>query len=102
MEDKRVLTEIITPDKMFFSGEVDMLIAETVLGQEGYLKDHSWCCKLLAENGFAKLKRDNETVTVKLNGGYIDVNDKFIIYTEDAQWEDSEQGRLFAGTDDDE
>ena len=32
--------EIITPNEMFYDGEVEILMAETVDGDEGYMPNH--------------------------------------------------------------
>ena len=37
-----VKLEIITPSDMFYSGDVEVLMAQTVDGDEGYLQNHGF------------------------------------------------------------
>ena len=89
MAGKSVHAEIITPRSMFFTGDVEMLIAPTTEGQEGFMANHVWCCKLLAPYGMLSLREPGEKTLRKarIKGGYIDVKDKFVVYTDEAEWE---------------
>jgi F-type H+-transporting ATPase subunit epsilon len=86
--------EIITPDSMFYSGDVDILMADTVGGEEGYMPRHVWCCKLLKENGKVKLREAGAPAgpeglkTAVIKGGYVEIRDHFVVYTEGAEWEE--------------
>ena len=42
-----VKLEIITPSKLFYRGEVDLVIVTTLSGDEGFMAGHCWGCKLL-------------------------------------------------------
>ena len=89
-----VKLEIITPSDMFYSGDVEVLMAQTVDGDEGYLQNHVWCCKLLKENSKLQLREAGGPAgaaglkTVKVNGGYVEIRDHFVVYTESAEWGD--------------
>lgn len=83
------LLEIITPEEMFFSGQVEMVVVSTYEGQEGYMANHAWCCKLLAEEGIVKIRESESGKQFKIaeiKGGYIDVKDHIVIYTDQANW----------------
>lgn len=97
MAKKDFYIEILTPEERFYSGRAEMLIVKTTTGQEGFMADHSWCCTLLAEDGFAKIREagDSEFSIVDLKGGYIDVKDKIIVYADKAKWHDSEQRKYY-------
>ncbi len=84
---KTINLEIITPSKRFYKGDVELVIVRTLEGEEGYMANHSWACKLLAvgemwiqEPGAKDFK------VAAITGGYVDVQDSIIIYTDDALW----------------
>ena len=97
MGEKSFYTEIITPEGRFYGGDIESLIVKTSEGFEGFLPGHSWCCKLLAEKGEAKLRPvgDAEGFDILLKGGYIDVADHTIIYADKAAWKDEEQKKYY-------
>ena len=84
---KTVKLEIITPSKLFYKGEVELVVVKTLTGEEGFMAGHVWACKLLdagaawiQETGTAEMK------VACLSGGYIDVEDSIMIYTDAAEW----------------
>ena len=95
-----VKLEIITPSKMFYRGEVELVITRTLEGDEGFMYGHSWACKLLdigelwiQEKGAS---RDNFKVAA-IAGGFIDVKDSIIIYTDAVEWsEDIDMDRVLS------
>ena len=101
MSEKSFYTEIITPEKRLYAGNLESLIVKTSDGFEGFLAGHSWCCKLLAENGEAKLRPvgDTEGFDILLKGGYIDVAEHTIIYADKAEWKDEQQRRYYEDID---
>jgi F-type H+-transporting ATPase subunit epsilon len=42
-----VKLEIMTPSKLFYRGDVELLIVRTLEGDEGFMAGHTWACKLL-------------------------------------------------------
>lgn len=79
--------EVITPEKLFYEGEVEMTIVRTLQGDEGFLANHSWTVSLLAtgklkirENGAERFR------SASVSGGFIDVKDKVVIYADSAEW----------------
>ena len=84
-----VKLEIITPSKLFYRGYVDIVITTTLEGDEGFMYGHSWACKLLdigelwiQEAGAGK----DEYRVAAIAGGFIDVRDSIIIYTDAVEW----------------
>lgn len=84
-----VKLEIITPSKLFYRGDVELVIVTTLEGDEGFMAGHSWACKLLdigelwiQEAGAAP----DDFRVAALAGGFIDVKDSIIIYTDAVEW----------------
>jgi F-type H+-transporting ATPase subunit epsilon len=87
---KLVKLEIITPSKVFYRGMVQMVIVRTLEGDEGFMAGHSWACKLL-DIGELWIQEENVSHTdewrvAAIAGGFIDVQDSIIIYTDAAEW----------------
>ncbi|MDO4546226.1 MAG: F0F1 ATP synthase subunit epsilon [Bacillota bacterium] len=95
-----VKLEIITPSKMFYRGDVELVIARTLEGDEGFMCGHSWACKLLdigelwiQEKGAGK----DDFKVAAVAGGFIDVKDSIIIYTDAVEWsEDIDMERVLS------
>jgi len=84
---KSFTLEIITPEKLFYLGEAEIVIVRTLTGEEGYMAGHSWACKLLGtgelwfrEAGSKKYK------LAAISGGFVDVRDYILIFTDSAEW----------------
>lgn len=84
---KSVLLEVITPSKLFYKDKVEMVIVRTLTGEEGFMAGHTWACKIL-DVGVMLIKEEGSTEfkAAAISGGYIDVRDKFVIYTDAAEW----------------
>lgn len=93
-----VKLEIITPSKMFYRGEVELVIVRTLEGDEGFMYGHSWACKLLDIGELWIREKDSPKNEFKIGavaGGFIDVKDSIIIYTDAVEWsEDIDKGRV--------
>ena len=70
-----VKLEVITPSKVLYRGKVELVIARTLEGDEGFMAGHSWACKLLdigelwiQEEG----KGHNEFRIAAIAGGFIE------------------------------
>ncbi len=95
-----VRLEVITPSKLFYRGEVDLVIVTTLDGDEGFMAGHVWACKLLdvgelwiQEKGAAK----GEWRVAAVAGGFIDVKDSIVIYTDAVEWsEDIDMERVLS------
>ena len=75
--------EIVTPERHFFSGEVEIVIVPTVTGEEGYMADHTWACKLL-KKGELRFREagSKEFRYAKIDGGFIDVRGSALVFTD--------------------
>lgn len=86
---KSVLLEVITPSKLFYKDKVEMVIVRTLTGEEGFMPGHTYACKLL-DVGVMLIKEEGsaEFKAAAISGGYIDVRDNFVVYTDTAEWAD--------------
>lgn len=81
--------EVITPERLFYSGEVELVIARTMTGDEGYMYGHSWACKLLKPGELWILEANAKSTDFKvaaLADGFVEVEDHVIIYADAAEW----------------
>lgn len=79
--------EVITPERLFYEGEVELVIARTLLGDEGFMANHAWACKLLATGELWIQEKGTRTFKVAaISGGYIDVQKTIVIFTDSAEW----------------
>ena len=92
--------EVMTPSKLFYRGEVDMVIVTTKDGDEGFMAGHVWACKLLEvselwiqEMGAGK----DEWRVAAVAGGFVDMKDSMVIYTDAVEWsEDIDMERVLS------
>ena len=91
-----VKLEVIMPHRMFYKGEVVSLSVGTVNGEEGFMKNHEWCCKLIPEQSILRLRETGapgsaEGIYIaRIKRGYVEIKDSFAVYTEDASWDGPE------------
>ena len=84
----KVRLEVITPSKLFFRGDVEMVVIKTEIGEEGFMANHSYACKLLVpcemkiKTGLGK----DDYKHAAIADGFIDVKDSIIIFTDAAEW----------------
>ncbi|WP_294796399.1 F0F1 ATP synthase subunit epsilon [uncultured Fenollaria sp.] len=84
----RLYLKVVTPDKLFFEGEIDMLVARTIEGDVGILFNHSPLVTIL-DIGRLVIKDGDERKIAACAGGYIDVRNNNITVVSDAcEWED--------------
>ena len=78
--------EVITPERVFYEGDVEMLVIKTFDGYEGYMAGHNWQVKLL-ETGEMKIRLPGKTyLRAATTGGYIDVTERILVYVDAAEW----------------
>ncbi|MFA5637882.1 MAG: ATP synthase F1 subunit epsilon [Anaerovoracaceae bacterium] len=79
--------EVITPSKLFYKGEVEMVVCPTLEGYEGFMANHTWACKLLGvgELWIQECGSDDFKIAA-ISGGYIDVKDSIVLFTDAAEW----------------
>ncbi len=89
---KTVPLEIITPDKVFYSHDVSMIVCDLLYGKEGFLPGHSRVVKLLGEECLVRIKEAGEgdtavtERTAAVRGGHLLISDSFQIFTPEARW----------------
>jgi len=84
---KSVKLQVITPSKLFYEGDIELVIVKTLTGEEGFMADHAWACKLL-DVGMLWIREagSKELKVAAVSGGFIDVMDDIVIYTDAAEW----------------
>ncbi|MGL4484050.1 MAG: ATP synthase F1 subunit epsilon [Anaerovoracaceae bacterium] len=82
-----ITLEIITPSKLFYKNEVKLVIARTLEGDEGFMSKHTWATKLL-DIGELWIQEvgAKEFRVAAVSEGFIDVQDKIVIFTDAAEW----------------
>ena len=75
--------EIVTPEKMIFSGEVSSLLAWGVEGQLGILPHHAPLMTML-QPGDLVIKKDGEEDALTLSGGFLEVRPDKVVVLADA------------------
>jgi F-type H+-transporting ATPase subunit epsilon len=81
------MARVITPEKVFFDGEVEIISVYTLGGNEGFMASHSWATKLLDIGEMSLLEfGTKEHKIAAIAGGFIDVRDEILIYTDSAEW----------------
>jgi len=79
--------EVITPSKLFYKGDVELVIARTLSGDEGFMAGHTWAVKLLdAGELWFQEEGSKDFRIAALAGGFIDVKEDIIIFTDAAEW----------------
>jgi F-type H+-transporting ATPase subunit epsilon len=80
--------KIVTPEKLFYEGEVEMLIVRTTSGDEGFMADHTWACKLLVP-GQVRFKEigAHDFRTAAVTGGFVDVRSGTLLYADAVEWQ---------------
>ena len=78
--------EIVTPERSFFSGEVEMVVLKTPEGEMGILKGHTPMIANVAI-GPMRMKQNGEWLEAVLNEGFIEIKqDRAIILSDTAEW----------------
>jgi len=78
--------EIITPNRIFFSGEVESISLRTPMGGMGVLKGHIPMV-VGVDVGPIKIKKDGEVLEAVLTEGFMEVKqDKVVILVDTAEW----------------
>lgn len=81
----KLKVDIITQERVVFSGEADMVVAPGVLGTLGILPHHAPLLTAL-EAGELRIKRDGGEILVAVSGGFMEVrSDKVIVLADTAE-----------------
>ena len=86
---KTFLLEIVTPEKIFYTGEVELVVTRTLVGEEGFLANHVWACKLL-DTGELRFREagSKELRRADISGGLVDVHGDIVVFTDSAEWKE--------------
>jgi F-type H+-transporting ATPase subunit epsilon len=80
--------EIVNPDRLFFEGEVEMVIVKGAEGDLAILKNRAPIVTPLSI-GKVRIKQDGVEKVATVNGGYIKVTkEKTVIITDACEWPD--------------
>jgi len=86
---KSFLLEIVTPEKLFYNGEVEIVIAKTLSGEQGFMADHECACKLLeAGELWFREAESKQYRLAAISGGFVDVWGDIMVYSDSAEWPD--------------
>lgn len=82
----KFMLEIVTPERLFFNGEVEMVIARGVEGDIGILKGHEPFVTPL-QIGTIKIRIDGQFKLAAISQGYMQVTkEKVVILVDTAEW----------------
>ncbi len=80
------MLEIVTPDRSFFKGEVEMTVVRSAAGDIGVLKDHEPTVAPLAI-GITKIKIGKEMRLAACTNGFVNIEEGSVtIITDAAEW----------------
>lgn len=80
--------EIITPERKFYTGDVEMIVLRTPEGEMGILKEHTPMVVAVAI-GPIRIKKDGEWLEAVISEGFMEIKqDKTIILADTAEWPD--------------
>lgn len=80
--------EIVTPDRSFFSGEVEMVVLRATDGELGILRGHLPMVSAVAE-GPIRILQNGQWQEAAITSGFMEVKqDKTIILVDTAEWPD--------------
>ena len=81
--------EIVTPEKHFYTGDVEIVIVRTLSGEEGFMAGHTWACKLL-DTGCLWFREtgSKDFKAAAISNGFIDVRRDVLVFTDSAEWPD--------------
>jgi F-type H+-transporting ATPase subunit epsilon len=86
MAEKTFNLDIVTPEKIFFSGKVDFAVFPGSEGELGILFDHAPLLSRLAP-GELRFLRDKKTECMAISGGFLEVRKNEVsVITETAEY----------------
>ncbi len=85
MAEKAIKLDIVTPERIIFSQDVDFIVAPGTLGQLGVLPDHIALITSL-EIGILKVKTGTEELKMAISGGFFEVKqNKAVVLADTAE-----------------
>ncbi len=84
---KTIDLEVITPSGTFYKGAVNIVICNTALGEEGFMANHAWACKILVPGKlWIKEQEGGEFRCAVISGGFVDVKETVHLFADSAEW----------------
>lgn len=78
--------EIISPDRQFFAGDVEMVILKTPEGEIGILNDHIPLVSAI-DIGPVKIQQDGKWLTAVASEGFVEIGrDKVTVLVDTIEW----------------
>ena len=88
MADKTFNLQIISPTRIFFDGDVDMVEMKTTEGEIGVLAGHIPLTAIL-EPGVLRIKQAEGTKQAALHDGFVQIQkDRVVVLAESCEWPD--------------
>lgn len=78
--------EIVTPEKKFYDGQVEMVIVNTLKGEEGFKANHTPACMMLDVGELRIYEPGGKILIAAASDGFIDVEDGVVIFLDSAEW----------------
>ena len=80
--------QVISPDRIFYDGDVEMVELKTSEGEMGVLKGHIPLTAILVP-GILKIKEDGQVKKAALHDGFVEIfQDHMTILAESCEWPD--------------
>lgn len=88
MADNTFILKIITPERLFFEGEAEMVEFNTTEGEIGIYKNHVPTTVIISP-GILTITRSDEEKTAALHAGFVEIlPDQVTILAEAVEWPD--------------
>jgi len=85
MAEKSIKFEVVTPEKVVFSADIDYVVVPAALGYLGVLPNHAPLVTAL-DIGVIKFKQEGKTKKMAISGGFMEViNNKAVVLADTAE-----------------
>jgi F-type H+-transporting ATPase subunit epsilon len=79
--------QIVTPERLFYEGDAEMVIVRTMSGDEGFMAGHAWACKLLNVGEIWIQEKGQKEFRIAAGAqGFIDVKGEITVFVDAAEW----------------
>jgi F-type H+-transporting ATPase subunit epsilon len=79
--------EIVTPERIFYKGDAELVILRTMDGDEGFMANHSWACKLLNVGEIWIQEAGQSDFKIAAGSqGFVDVKNEVMVFVDAAEW----------------
>jgi F-type H+-transporting ATPase subunit epsilon len=80
--------EIVTPERIFYKGDAELVILRTMDGDEGFMANHSWACKLLGVGEIWIQEAGQKDFKIAAGAhGFVDVKNEVMVFVDAAEWQ---------------